>query len=164
MQFIAVICYSWFVVDLFCCSYLLLIGFCSKDCAKRKNLWTTVFAPMVSIQTVIGDHHLPSPRTRPRCWWSWFFDNRDVLSVAHTSLQEASIGEPWQPMDGYSWLTGPQHPWDYVQPSLGSSPSAVVLLRMEALVCDKQPRCALSRPHLPTRGFHRRTVTTYGWV
>ena len=31
----------------------LLIGFCSKDCAKRKNLWTTVFAPMALVQTLV---------------------------------------------------------------------------------------------------------------
>ena len=35
--------------------------FCKRDCAKKQNLWTTVFAPMVLVQTVIGDH--PFSRT-----------------------------------------------------------------------------------------------------
>ena len=50
---------SWCVqnIGVFRSAWMLLIGFCSKDCAKRKNLWTTVFAPMAFVQTAIGDHH-----------------------------------------------------------------------------------------------------------
>ena len=55
------------------------IGFCSKDCAKRKNLWTTVFTPMELVQTLVP---------------IFFFFLAHFLDVAHTSLQEASIGEP----------------------------------------------------------------------
>ena len=51
---------------------------------------------MAFVQTAIGDHHF--------LFFAHFLDqdvgdlglsdNRDVLSVAHTSLQGASIGEP----------------------------------------------------------------------
>ena len=60
-------------------SYLFLIGFCSKDCAKRKNLWTTVFTPMELEQTLVT---------------IFFLFHAHIFDLAHTSLQEASIGEP----------------------------------------------------------------------
>ena len=55
------------------------IGFSSKDCAKRKNLSTTVFTPMELEQTLVT---------------IFFFFHAHIFDLAHTSLQEASIGEP----------------------------------------------------------------------
>ena len=70
------------VMVLLVCLYTAVIfhiGFCSKDCAKRKNLWTTVFTPMELVQTLVP---------------IFFFFLAHFLDLAHTSLQEASIGEP----------------------------------------------------------------------
>ena len=66
-------------IGVFRSAWMLLIGFCSKDCAKRKNLWTTVFTPMELVQTLMPIFYL---------FLAHFLD------LAHTSLQEASIGEP----------------------------------------------------------------------
>ena len=60
---------SWSVggLELVRSAVIVHIGFCSKDCAKRKNLWTTVFTPMELVQTLVPIFFsLPRTLSRPR--------------------------------------------------------------------------------------------------
>ena len=83
--------------DLFCswcCQKMFLIGYAARTVPKGKTFgqqslprWYQYRQLVVTIICLIHAHDQDVGDLG-------LFDNRDVLSVAHTSLQEASIGEP----------------------------------------------------------------------
>ena len=83
--------------DLFCswcCQKMFLIGYAARTVPKGKTFgqqslprWYQYRQLVVTIIFLIHAHDQDVGDFG-------LFDNRDVLSVAHTSLQEASIGEP----------------------------------------------------------------------
>ena len=74
-------------------------GLCQKEKPLDNSLCPDDIADCVSIQicfavTIIFLFFFPAHFLDQDVGDLGLFDNRDVLSVAHTSLQEASIGEP----------------------------------------------------------------------
>ena len=111
LQIVSLLCVSWSVLGV---SHL-ICSWCITQCSCVTDLFCVQIC-VLQLQTVMRS---VSPLVTILCLAHFLdqnvgdlglFYNRDVLSVAHTSLLEASIGEPWQPMDGYT--CGYQHPWD----------------------------------------------------
>ena len=83
----------------FCIRLILLLDrLCNKDCAKRKDLWTTVFVPIVSLCTVMTRTHMGHLMgLDTHCLYTSLFK-----PVAHTSLQEASTERTMTDSGAYS--------------------------------------------------------------